>query len=286
MNNFVTRALTGALFVVVMIGSIWWGYWSMAALFFLIVMLGLHEYYSLLKKGGQSPQAAYGMLFGGLLFLEAFVLIYGHQFIPYPYARMTEVPAFAFLFLLLYALFFLELTRKSATPFSNIALTLLGVLYIAVPFSLLVAVTFKPTYTEFGATMYNPFRLLGFFFLVWSNDTFAYLTGRAFGRTKLFERISPKKTWEGTIGGLILTQGIAWVLSIYFTELPLKSWMIVGLIVSFTGTLGDLVESMLKRSLDVKDSGALLPGHGGILDRFDAVLLSAPFVCLYMLLIR
>jgi phosphatidate cytidylyltransferase len=128
--------------------------------------------------------------------------------------------------------------------------------------------------------------ILGFFILIWSNDTFAYLVGRSVGKTKLFQRISPGKTWEGTVGGVICTQGIAYALSIYFTELEPIHWHVVAVIVSVFGTLGDLVESMFKRSLGVKDSGNILPGHGGILDRFDAVLVAAPFVVAYLSLVR
>jgi phosphatidate cytidylyltransferase len=124
--------------------------------------------------------------------------------------------------------------------------------------------------------------ILGFFILLWTNDTGAYLSGKYFGKHKLFERISPKKTWEGSIGGGILTLAFAYVLSIYFTNLNITNWLIIGVLIAVFGGLGDLVESMLKRSLGIKDSGKLLPGHGGILDRFDGLLLSVPFVYGYL----
>ena len=180
-------------------------------------------------------------------------------------------------------MFFIELFRNKPNPFNNIGFTVLGIIYIIVPFLLLSITSFDITSSDIS---YAPNKLLGFFLLIWANDTFAYLVGIAIGRTKLFERISPKKTWEGTIGGIICTQGIAYIISIYFTELTMIQWMIIALIISVFGTLGDLVESMFKRSLGVKDSGNILPGHGGILDRFDAVLLCSPFVVVYLMLIQ
>jgi phosphatidate cytidylyltransferase len=118
--------------------------------------------------------------------------------------------------------------------------------------------------------------------MLWANDTGAYLVGSKLGRTKLFERHSPKKTWEGLIGGIIITGIAAYIISIYFTELTVDQWIWIGLLISCFGTTGDLIESMFKRSIDVKDSGGILPGHGGLLDRFDGLLLAAPVVYAYL----
>jgi phosphatidate cytidylyltransferase len=123
---------------------------------------------------------------------------------------------------------------------------------------------------------------MGFLIILWSNDTGAYLSGRALGRTKLFERISPNKTWEGFIGGVLLAMGVAFGLSYWFGTLTKLEWVMIAAIIGIFGTLGDLVESMLKRSLGIKDSGSILPGHGGFLDRFDGLLIAAPLV--YILL--
>jgi len=150
-------------------------------------------------------------------------------------------------------------------------------LYISIPFIILVSFN---KYAEGSCGIFT-FPVL-YFFMLWANDTFAYLTGMKFGKHKLFERISPKKTWEGSAGGLIFTMILAVVFSVYFKFLTLPEWLgLAGIIVVF-GTYGDLAESMLKRSMDCKDSGKFLPGHGGILDRFDSVLLSAPFVFVYL----
>jgi phosphatidate cytidylyltransferase len=127
---------------------------------------------------------------------------------------------------------------------------------------------------------------MGFFFILWANDSFAYLTGVSIGKHRLFERISPKKSWEGSIGGFVSGLLTAWVISIFFKEFDLINWIVIAAIIMIFGTFGDLVESLFKRSLKVKDSGNILPGHGGLLDRFDAVFLAAPAVFVYLILIK
>jgi phosphatidate cytidylyltransferase len=151
------------------------------------------------------------------------------------------------------------------------------VIYVVVPFSLLVITGF----TQSGLSNYNPTIILGFFFLLWTSDTGAYLVGISLGKHRLFPRISPKKSWEGFFGGLVFTLIVSWVISKYFTVISLTDWVIIALIIGIFGVLGDLIESLLKRSFDTKDSGNILPGHGGILDRFDSVIFSAPLVFLY-----
>ncbi|MEO5569436.1 MAG: CDP-archaeol synthase, partial [Bacteroidia bacterium] len=177
-----------------------------------------------------------------------------------------------------FLLFIFELFRKSKHPFINIALTITGIIYVAVPFGLFLFI---------GANngpdgMYHPQIALGFLYLLWASDTGAYLVGSKIGKHRLFERISPKKSWEGSIGGAAIALLTAFVISKFYMDLSLLDWMVVALIIVVTGTFGDLVESMLKRSLDIKDSGKIFPGHGGILDRFDGLLLAAPFVFFYL----
>jgi phosphatidate cytidylyltransferase len=135
-----------------------------------------------------------------------------------------------------------------------------------------------------NCTNFYPGIVVGFFILLWANDTGAYLTGITMGRHRLMERISPKKSWEGFIGGMVIAAAAAWLLSDWFGVLDKKGWIIVSVIITIAGTYGDLVESMLKRSIGVKDSGNVLPGHGGFLDRFDSVIISFPMVYLYILL--
>lgn len=272
MSNFLKRTLTGAIFLVVMIGGIAWSQYSLLVLFFVIAMLGLDEFYKLLTKAGYLPNRRLGLLCGLTIFL--LVTISG---------LMGEQPVLYLSFVLAACIFFSELYRNKPTPFHNIALTILGIIYIVMPFALWVSFL-KGYSTDTGA--YNPHLLLGYFFLLWTNDTGAYLVGMSIGKHKLWERISPKKTWEGFIGGVVLSIIIGYVISMFYTELHPILWMIMGAIVGITGTMGDLVESVFKRSIDAKDSGSILPGHGGILDRFDGVLLSTPFVLVLLELVQ
>ena len=169
-------------------------------------------------------------------------------------------------------------------PIFNIGVSLMGIVYVAIPFALL---SYLIVFDKDAMTgIYNPNILLGYLFLIWTSDTCAYLAGRSFGKRKLFNRISPKKTWEGAAGGFILSLILAYVLSIYFTSLTIPNWLIIAAIVVITGIFGDLTESMFKRSVGIKDSGVLLPGHGGILDRFDAVFISAPCIWVYLSIIN
>lgn len=175
--------------------------------------------------------------------------------------------------LLVCLLFCLELWLAATRPFAQIGHYLVGVFYVVLPFILLVSMSC------IGNT-YHPNRVFGLLWLVWTNDTLAYLVGSRMGKTKLFERISPKKTWEGTLGGIAGTILMAWGIGQFLPDFQPTQWLALGVVVSIFGTIGDLVESMLKRSAGVKDSGRLFPGHGGFLDRFDAFLFMLPFAWL------
>jgi phosphatidate cytidylyltransferase len=180
----------------------------------------------------------------------------------------------------------LELYRKQDKPFDSLAHTFFSVLYAAVPFSMFPFAAFSRTglnsILPHPRIIFSPGIIVGFFILLWANDTGAYLTGMSFGRLKLMERISPKKTWEGFIGGLIIAFLIAWFLSDWLGVVDKIHWVVISLIISVTGTYGDLIESMLKRSTGVKDSGTIMPGHGGFLDRFDSTIISFPLVYLFI----
>ena len=240
-------------------------------------MLGLWEFYTLAEKGNIKPQKILGMVAGCIFYLVS--TLYLNRIIPEIYL-IVPIP-------LLFLIFIFELFSKSDKPIVNIAITLSGIFYIALPLALLSYLAYPPPpYPGFELFKYNPNVLLGFFFLIWTNDSAAYITGVTFGKHRLFERISPKKTWEGSIGGAVLSLIAAYIISIYFTELQLADWLVIAFIITIFGTLGDLVQSLFKRSVNVKDSGSILPGHGGILDRFDGVLLSVPFVFIYLQLIR
>jgi phosphatidate cytidylyltransferase len=178
-----------------------------------------------------------------------------------------------------FLLFIVELFRKQENPFAHIAYSVLGIMWIVLPFSLINHI---PSMFADGK-----YLLLTIFIFVWVYDTLAYCIGSIWGRHRLMERISPKKSWEGTIGATLLTIGFASFMPQLFPIFPLTNsqWMFFALIVVVSATLGDLVESLFKRQLSVKDSGTILPGHGGVLDRFDSIFFVIPFIIIYLILI-
>ena len=269
-----TRAITGIFFVLALLASMYFGQLSSFILFLVIVLLGTDEFYTLVKKSKEVKAVKIiGILISISLFIVIGLVVQGS--IPLKF--------FAIPLALSFLVFLIELYKKSNYPFINIAYTILASIYIALPFGLLYHLGY---YQNNGfQSEFSHHILWGFFFILWANDTGAYLSGRFFGKHKLFERISPKKTWEGSIGGGLLGIAVAYISSLYFMELSLTNWIIVAILTVIFGGLGDLVESMLKRSLNIKDSGNILPGHGGILDRFDGLFLSVPFIYCYLVLI-
>jgi phosphatidate cytidylyltransferase len=261
-----TRAITGIFFIAVMLGSMLAGPTVFSLFYLLLSVLCLQEFYKLLKQSGQELNIPNGLLVGGITF-AAFASLYYTQ---HNYAFVALVPV------VLVSIFVQQLFKQSATPFTAIAYTYLGLIFTIMPFCFFHALGFVQ-----GGN-FNFHLPLSFFILLWSNDTGAYLVGRFLGRTKLFERHSPKKTWEGFFGGVAIAAGVSLILSHYYPELNWRQWVSVAILIGCFGTLGDLTESMLKRSINIKDSGSILPGHGGLLDRFDGVLLSAPVVFTYL----
>jgi len=264
-----TRAITGFFFVIVMLASILLGQYVFGIFYLLLSAFALYEFYGLVKQGGIQPNIITGLL-NGVLIYTAFSLV--HNLLP---------DAFKYIFVLaltLSLIFFQELYKKSETPFTNIAYTIMGIIYTIIPFTFFHALGFLGSSFNFHVP-------LAFLIMLWSNDTGAYLSGYFFGRTKLFERHSPKKTWEGFIGGVLIAAVAGYILSSFYHELSWDKWVIMAILIGCFGTLGDLVESMFKRSINIKDSGGILPGHGGLLDRFDGLLLSAPIVYAYLYLI-
>lgn len=269
MNNFTKRALTGTVFVTVLLGCTYWSQTSFAILFFIISILGVWEFYGLAEKTNARPQKITGTLVAASVFISTVLVAMGYFT---PSFLLINIP-------LIFSVFIAELYSKASDPFKNIAFTLIGVVYVAVPFALLNFITLVD-----GNYTYQ--MLFGFFFILWSNDTGAYLAGSALGKNKLFARVSPGKSWEGSIGGAILSFIVAFFISGWFTSITMFDWMVIASILIVIGTLGDLVESLFKRSIGVKDSGTILPGHGGILDRFDSLILASPFVFTYLYCVK
>lgn len=271
MSTFLTRVSTGIVFAVVLISSIYFSQYSYAILMLLVVILAVNEFHSLLYKDKRIT--VIGSLSASILFISNF--LYAANLAP------VEI-------LLLNLLFFIsipitELFKNNKSPFQHIGAIYIETLYLALPFSLFNYMVFSSYSTNLE---YSPIILLAFFFMIWANDSGAYLVGSQIGKTPLFKKHSPKKTVEGSLGGVFLTVLVAYLFFEYVGVLELHNWLIIAGIVSVFGTLGDLIESMLKRSLNIKDSGTILPGHGGILDRFDSVILASPVVFLYLQFIK
>ena len=265
-----TRAVTSVYFVIVMLSSFFLGDYFFSIFYLVLSAFCLREFYRLFRESGIKPNMISGIINSVVIYLILALIAYQNTVF---YHKLIFL-----LTLTITGVFIQELFKKSETPFSDIAYTLAGLVYACLPFSFLHALAF----------IKGPFNFhypLGFLLLLWTNDTAAYLVGVTFGRHKLFERHSPKKTWEGFIGGVLISCGVAFLISHYFKELVWYHWVIIAVLTCFFGTLGDLVESMFKRSINVKDSGEILPGHGGLLDRFDGLLLAAPIVYTYLYLI-
>ena len=262
-----TRAITGFFFVIVMVASFLFGHYVFGSFFLLLTLFCLHEFYGLIKQTGLTPNYRSGMLNAAIIYIIFALITY--QNIPAYHKLLFLLP------LMLSSIFIQELFKKTEAPFSNIAYTFLGLILVCIPFTFFHAMAYV-------AGPFNFHFPLAFLLLLWANDTGAYLVGMKLGRTKLFERHSPKKTWEGFFGGMLIAAGAAWIISRYFPELPWNRWVAIAIIITCFGTLGDLVESMFKRSINVKDSGGILPGHGGLLDRFDGLFIAAPVVYTYL----
>ncbi len=269
------RAITGLIFVIVLISCTYLHPFSLFGMYLLFVLVGSWEYLNILNLNSKtSPNLSLGIFNAAIGFLALTAE---------PILQINNTPFYAVLLIGIFGTPLIELYNKKEGPFSNIAHSLFPILYVALPFGLLILAN-DQFYNN--TNHYNSQLILGFYFILWSNDTGAYLAGKAFGKHKLFERISPNKTWEGSIGGGVLAIIISVVIGILFKSMPLWQWIIIGIIISIFGSMGDLVQSLFKRSMGVKDSGKIMPGHGGILDRFDGLLISAPFVFAFLSLVN
>ncbi len=267
LRNFLQRAVTGIIFVVVVACAFILGPYTYAIIMTSIITIASIEYNRLLRAGGYSPHMFMALGINVVAFTLGFLVnVNGLDY------RMLFIVVG-----LVWAMFLVELFSANKDPLANIALTMLCCAYVGMPFALFNLLAFKG-----DAYDYHP--IIGLFALVWVNDTGAYLTGVTLGRHKLYERISPKKTIEGFVGGILLTMLVGWISYHFFDDFFFHAGRTFALlsagIVAVVGTAGDLIESMFKRSVSIKDSGRILPGHGGVLDRFDAVIFVAPIISL------
>ena len=269
-SNLTQRIVTGLAGTALMVSCILWNEWTYYGIFLFICVMSQLEFYKLTGIDGQVPLKSYGTFCGAALFTITFLQMKG---IVSPDAYFIIFPLFTIIYLLkLYK-------KKERKPFTNIAFTFMGILYIALPFSLLNIIAFS-------SGTYDWRIVTGLLLLLWSSDTGAYFAGVNFGKRKLFERISPKKSWEGFLGGAALSLTMAVIISQYFENQSLGQWLSLSTIIIIAGTYGDLVESLFKRSISIKDSSSSIPGHGGFLDRFDGLLLAIPFIISYIKLIH
>lgn len=277
MNNLIVRTLSGAVMLVVLLGATLWSPWSFTALMALILIGGLWEFYALSRRCGAEPQHLMGLAIALAVFIAGIAAVTPTQSEELGrWIMMGKIFSQYLLLLALPLLLIVELFRFRERPVLNIGATLLGVVYVALPLAMIL-------YIPRAMGGWNPWIVLFFIFTIWANDVFAYLVGMSIGRHRLCERISPKKSWEGFFGGLIGAVVMGYIAA-RVLDMPPTMWCLLSLIAAITGVLGDLVESMFKRKADVKDSGNLIPGHGGVLDRFDALLLATPFVAVYLLI--
>lgn len=277
-NNLVLRSITGILFVAILVLSIVHGVTTFAGIFGIITALATNEFCHIVTAGKEGSIR----LRPGIL-VPASVLLFGAFFLYCTGNGGAEL--FIPYLVLLIGILIRELYLKHPDPIGNWAYSALSQLYIALPFALLntFAVSMNPMS---GEITYSYILPLALFIFLWMNDTGAFCFGVLFGKHRLFERISPKKSWEGFFGGLVVA--IASGISLSFASPVLTMWQWAGfaLVVAVFGTWGDLIESLLKRTLGIKDSGNILPGHGGILDRFDSALLAIPAAVCYLYLIQ
>ena len=266
------RAITGTFYVAAIVSSVFFGGWYLHILFGVVSLLMLQEFTKMFEKSEFNPNPILTPILGLLIYVFGIYSLTGN---PSENGAPLWLPLLLISFIAFIWVALTELFRNKKNPFANLAIAFSGIIYIVLP---LLLINYMSVIGQEAGTI---FPLLGIFIMIWCSDTFAYLVGRKIGKHKMFERISPKKSWEGFFGGMTFAM-LAGIIMAYFLEgQPFVEYAIFGIVAAAFGTLGDLIESMLKRSLNLKDSGTILPGHGGLLDRLDSVLVVIPviFVC-------
>lgn len=274
MKNFVTRTLTAIAIVTVQVLCTYLNPLSLAALFLLLTALAVNEFLCIVSQKDDIKVSRPLIIVGSSYLFFAFWIN--------SLTRGGSLIVFAPYLVFLLCCYIKELFSKHANPIANLGIIMLSQLYVVLPLALINVLAFTPFECFSNKAPYYAIPLSIYIF-IWINDTGAYLSGITLGKHKLYPRISPKKSWEGSIGGALLTVASAFVVAHFYTFMPLWQWIGMALVVVVAGTLGDLTESMMKRYLDIKDSGHILPGHGGFLDRLDSMLFAIPAVVAYLL---
>lgn len=257
-----TRGLSGLVFVALLVICMLYGALPFIVLFYVFMLLSIFEFSRMLKV------PSIGLYFIGTLFFV--------NATPY----LSEKSGFLFESLVVVStlsLFIRALASKGKNAINQLANQLLCIAYSILPFLFIIKIPFLNEQQD-----YEGILILGVFVLVWTNDTLAYLVGRSFGKHKLLERISPKKTIEGFFGGVVFTMLLSYLIGNYYDVITPAQWMLMGALVSVFGVLGDLIASLFKRQTGVKDTGNIMPGHGGIIDRLDSVIFVGPFIYIYL----
>ncbi len=271
-RNIITRGVTGVIYILILLYGILYNKYSFIIVFGLILVLALNEFFRLIEqKTPHLISKLFNIISGIIIFLSAYLFLEEKS--------ILALPISALLYLLSLLISAILIDRKDI--FNTIIYSAFGQLYITLPFCLLLLISYE---YKMANTIYHYAFVLAIFVFIWVNDTFAFASGITLGKHKLLERISPKKTIEGFVGGIIFTMLAGVVFSFLFTEYNIYFWIGFALIASLFATLGDLFESLIKRTYNVKDSGQLIPGHGGILDRIDSLLFVVPAIYVYLLI--
>lgn len=275
-KDILIRAASGVVMLAVMLTAMLWSTWSFGALLLAITAGVTWEHLRLSEHCGAQPQKVMAMAIA-LLVVTPFTLLFDSEYAITEGVTLMFVTMFVVMVAMLLVLF-VELFRERETPIQNVGATILPSLQVALPIAMLALLP------AIGSG-YNAWRVVAFFSIIWANDIFAFLVGITLGRHRLCERISPKKSWEGFIGGIVAAMGAA-LLAAHLLGENMAIWAGLGILTALAAVAGDLIESMFKRAAGVKDSGAIMPGHGGWFDRFDAVLMAAPVAVIYRLMIE
>lgn len=271
-RNIITRGVAGVVYIAILLFGILHNKYSFVIVFGLILVLALNEFFRLIEqKTPHLISKLFNIISGLAIFISAYLFLDGKSILALP------ISALAYLLALLVSAIIINRTDI----FNTIIYSAFGHLYITLPFCLLLLISYE---YKLANTIYHYAFVLAVFVFIWINDTFAFATGITMGKNKLLERISPKKTIEGFVGGIFFTMLAGVGFSFLFTEYNIFFWVGFALITSLFATLGDLFESLIKRTYNVKDSGQLIPGHGGILDRIDSLLFVIPAIYIYLLI--